>query len=138
MNDELKGGGLSFIPQVHRSSLSLRELEALARALLPVLLALLDAGVARDQAGVLERGAQVCVELDQGACDAVANRAGLARGSAALDVDQDVEFAGRLRQLERLADDHPQRLVREILFESLLVDADIARAWAQVDTRRRA
>src|ERR1700749_2324001 len=73
-----------------KTALAFRELEALARALLSVLLALL---FARDESGVLERGAEVGVELHQRARDAVGHRAGLARGASARDVYDDVELA---------------------------------------------
>ena len=59
--------------------LTLAELEAATGALLPVLLALLDAGVARQEARLLEPLAQLEVEHAQRARDAVAQRAGLRR-----------------------------------------------------------
>src|SRR4028119_1924031 len=69
--------------------------------------------------------------------DAVGNPAGLAGGAAAIDVDENVELAGRFRQLQGLANDHAQRLIGEILVEVFLVDLNLARAGAQVDARRR-
>src|SRR6185437_15962288 len=47
--------------------LALAELESLASALLPVLLALLDARIAGEQTFALQRLAQLGVELEQGA-----------------------------------------------------------------------
>src|SRR5918911_1676275 len=117
--------------------LSLRELEALARALLSVLLALLDAGVARHEARLLERAPEVAVELHQRARDAVADGSGLTRGAAARDVDDDVELVRRVGHLEGLADDYAQGLVGEVLLEGLAVDADFAGARTEVDARGR-
>src|SRR5437763_7450047 len=117
------------------NALAFRELEALARALLPVLLALLGAGVARHQPGALERGAQVGVELHERARDAVAHRAGLARRASARDVDDDVELAGGVCERQRLADDHAQGLVGEVVLEGLAVDLELARARPEVDAR---
>ena len=41
---------------------------------------------------------------------------------------QDVEFADRVGQIQRLADDHPQRFVRKISLERAAIDLDVARA----------
>src|SRR5215831_1494765 len=73
-------------------SLAFAELEALARALLPVLLALLDARVARQEAFLLQLRPQFEVVFDQRAGDAEAQRAGLAGDAAAGDRRQHVEL----------------------------------------------
>src|SRR5262245_44925185 len=86
--------------------LAFRELQALSRALLTVLLTLFGARVAREQSGPLELLPQLGVELDQRARDAVTHRAGLAGYAAAVDVDHYVEFVDRVGQLQRLADNH--------------------------------
>src|ERR1041385_3093199 len=119
------------------NALAFRELEALARALLPVLLALLGARVARHESRVLERGPEVCVELHQGARDALAHRAGLPRRASARDVDDDVELVCGVGERQGLADDHAQGLVGEILFEGLAVDLEVARTRPQVNPRGR-
>src|SRR5258707_15469452 len=64
---------------IRNSCLSLRELEALARALLSVLLSLFDPRIACNQAGLLQSRAQVRIELDQRPRDAVPDRARLPR-----------------------------------------------------------
>src|SRR5688572_7664590 len=66
-------------------TLPFAELEALARALLSVLLALLDARIARQEAFLLEPWPQLQVVFDQRARDAEAQGAGLARDAAAGD-----------------------------------------------------
>src|SRR5712691_3422149 len=118
------------------SKLSLRELESLARALLSVLLAFLDPRIARDQSRVLQCRPQVAIVLNQSSCDSVANRAGLACRSAAGDVDEHDELVCRLRQLHRLTNDHPQRLVRKVYVERSAIDLEVAPAGSQVDSRR--
>ena len=80
--------------------LSFRELEALARALLSILLAFFDAGIARDQARLLQRRTKVSIEFHQRAGDAMANRACLARRATAANINQDVKLGGRLSQLQ--------------------------------------
>src|SRR5712692_4180220 len=92
------------------SKLSLRELESLARALLSVLLAFLDPRIARDQARVFQCRPQVAVVFNQSSRNSMANRACLARRSAAGNVDEHIKLAGRFGQLQRLPNDHPQRL----------------------------
>src|SRR5215471_19774165 len=83
--------------------LAFRELEALTRALLTVLLTLFGAGVTREQSGLLELLAQLGVEFEQRARDAVTHRAGLAGDAAAVDIDHHVEFVDRVGQLQWLA-----------------------------------
>src|ERR1044072_276711 len=97
--------------------LSLRELEALAGALLSILLTFLDARVARHQARLLQRRTKISIVLKQRAGDAMANCACLARRSATANVDQNIKFGRGLGQLQRLPDDHAQRFVGKILVE---------------------
>src|SRR4029077_16545869 len=107
-------------------ALPLRILELLPGTRLPVLLALPHAGVAREQAGLLQRRTQGLVEAHQGAGDPVADGPGLPGRAPATHVDQDVELAERVRQLERLGDDHAQRFAREVVLERSPVDDDPA------------
>src|SRR5262245_6341367 len=113
--------------------LALRELEARASALLPVLLALFHARIAREEPGLLEPLAQLGVVDLQRAGDAVADRAGLPAGTAAVDGNHDVELVGGLGQRQRLLDDHLQHVVAEVLVERPLVDGDLAAALPDVD-----
>src|ERR1043165_8278554 len=77
------------------------ELEALARALLPVLLALLDARVARQEAFLLQLRPELGVVRDERAGDAEAQRARLAGGAAAGNGREHVEFIGRFGHGQR-------------------------------------
>src|SRR5918912_3031836 len=80
------------------NSLAFRELEALVRALLPVLLALFVAGVAGNQPGLLERAPQVGVEFDERACNPVTNCPGLSGRPTAVHIDQHVELGRHVGQ----------------------------------------
>src|SRR5436305_1127556 len=91
--------------------LSFRELKALARAFLSVLLAFLDARIARDQSRQFQCRPQIIVVFNQRASNPMANCAGLARRSAAGYINQHVEFVRSLRQMQRLANNHAQSLV---------------------------
>ena len=68
------------------------------------------------------------VVVDQRTRDAVAHRAGLARLTAAVDVDLDVEGLVVVGQQQRLLDDHDRGLAAEVLFDRLAVDLDLSRA----------
>src|SRR4030081_1522744 len=78
----------------HSLCSSLGVLRRLASALQAVLLPFLLARIARQEAGLLQYGAQLRVVLEQGARDAVGDRPGLARLAAADDFDTGVEALG--------------------------------------------
>src|SRR5687768_3391483 len=84
--------------------LPLAELEAFARSLLSVLLAFLDARVARQEARLLEPLPQLDVVLDERARDPEPQRSRLAGGAAAGDRGQHVELVGCLGDLQRVFD----------------------------------
>src|SRR6266576_2223970 len=88
------------------SELSFRELEALARALLSVLLALFDSRITGNQSRMLQRWPQVGIVFEQRASDAVTYCAGLARRAAAGYVCQDVELVCGFSQVQRLTNNH--------------------------------
>src|SRR5215475_5321638 len=75
-----------------RRKLTLRELEALARALLPVLLAFLHTGVARQKTVGAERGTQLRIEPRDGARQSHANRSGLPAYAAAVRGHDDIHL----------------------------------------------
>src|ERR1035438_1913359 len=85
-------------PLVPASALALAELESCASALLTVLLALLHARVAGQQAFGLEHLAQFRVELNQRACNAELDRIGLRSHAAALHRGDHVEARGQFHQ----------------------------------------
>src|SRR2546423_14944625 len=71
--------------------LSLRELEAFAAALLPMLLTFLDTRVARNQTCLFQRGTKICIVFQQRPRDAVANRSCLSCWSATTNIDQNIK-----------------------------------------------
>src|SRR5665647_314054 len=111
------------------NGLTLRELRSLTGLLESGLLALLDASVAVEEAGLLEDGAVVLfVDLVQRTRDAEAQRAGLAGGAAAGDACDDVVAAQEVKDLERVVDQLLVQLVREVVRELAAVDRDGAGA----------
>src|SRR5262245_23580514 len=117
-------------------NLALRVLEPRASAALTVLLALLLARVAREEAGLLQRGPQGGIVLLQRARDAEADRTGLAGVATALDRDVQIEVAHVIDRAERVEHVHAQDLAREVLLGGAPVDRD--RAVAQPDEHARA
>jgi hypothetical protein len=114
---------------------TLRELEPRARAALTVLLALLLARVAGQEAALLERGAIRGVEQLERARDAVAQRIGLAGDAAAVQRRGDVVAPDAVHGLERLVDDHARRLAREVVLERAPVHAHLPGADLQAHAR---
>ena len=80
---------------------ALAELRSAAGSLQAVLLTFLHTRIAGQEAGLLQGGAQLGVELQQGAGQAVADSASLAGTATADDVDDNVELALVLSQNER-------------------------------------
>src|SRR6266571_5181079 len=108
-------------------------LELLPRTRLPVLLSLAHARVAGQEPGLLERQPELVGGAHEGAREPVADRAGLPGGPPALDGDENVELPDRLRHRERLRDDHPECLAREVVLEGAMVHDDPTRAWLHPD-----
>src|SRR5690349_12480292 len=106
--------------------LALGELEPTARTRLAVLLALDGAAVAGEEAGLLQRRAELGVQVAERAGDAVADRAGLAGEATADHVHGDVDLAELLHDLERLPNDHLRGLAPEVLVVLAAVDDDLA------------
>src|SRR4029453_2813958 len=109
-----------------RTLLAFGELDPRPRAALAVLLALLLARVAGQEAAALQHRAQRRVGLLEGARDAVAQRAGLAGDAAAPEQRVHVEGGGHVGGLERLARRGLERLAREVLLEAAPVHQDLA------------
>src|SRR5207253_4436156 len=110
------------VPKRSNRPLPLRVLRSLPGLLQAVLLALLLTGVAREKAGPLERGPQVAVELDEAAGDAEPQRTGLPGHAATVDRGIHVVDVCEGREPQRLGDDHPVRLGREVVLDHAAVD----------------
>src|SRR5438034_8919390 len=119
------------------ASLSLGELRRLARLVEPGLLALHDPCVSGQEAGPLERDAQLGIRLDQCPRDSMPHGPGLAAGTAAVNADAEVVDAFDARHLERREREHPVRRTREVLLDRAAVEPRIAVARAQDHARDR-
>src|SRR5438105_13526334 len=101
--------------EVTPPTLPLAVLELLAGTRLAVLLPLARARIAGEEPRLLERLSQLVVEARARARERVTDGASLAGGPAALGGGEHGELAHRIRDRQRLRDDHPQRLAREAL-----------------------
>src|SRR5215475_2609671 len=118
-----------------RRKLTLRELEALARALLPVLLAFLHAGVARQKTVGTKRRPQLRIEARDGARQSHANRSGLSADAAAIGGHHDIYLITEVGKLQRLGGIMLPRMIREVGLDATAVDRELARACAQKNAR---
>src|SRR5260370_29605953 len=121
--------------EVTPPTLPLAVLELLAGARLAVLLPLTRARIAGEEPRLLERLPQLVVEARDRAREPVTDGASLAGGPAALDGGEHVELADRVRDGQRLRDDHPQPLAREVGLERAPVDDDPPGAGLDPDAR---
>src|SRR5579884_1894631 len=110
----------------NRNPLALAVLEALARALLSVLLALLGARITRNHALGLELAAKFDIELHQRSCHAELHRASLPVHAPAGNVCDHVESSRGLREDQRLPCVGALRLGDKILFERAAVHTKLA------------
>src|SRR5258706_13682652 len=120
---------------VNNRQLALRELEPGAGAALAVFLAFLHAGIARQEAFLLELLAELQVVLRESARDAVTDRARLSGRAASRNRHVDVEPLRRLRREKRLLDDHLQDVIGEVIVEGAFVDRDGAGPRKHSDAR---
>src|SRR6516165_269769 len=104
--------------------LPLAELEPTAGAGLAVLLALHHAGVAGEEAGLLQRDAEFRIQEAQRAAEPVPDGAGLTGEPAAHHVHRHVHLADLLEDLQRLVEDHLRGLAPEVLVERTAIDDD--------------
>jgi len=111
------------------------ELEALAGALLTVLLPLMSASVARKQTESLQFTAELGVELNQRAGNAEACCAGLTADPAAIGENQNIETVSQFRGEQRLAHVGTGRLVDEIVFKRPMIDRNLTFTGPEEDTR---
>src|SRR3954471_1519281 len=116
---------------------SLRELEALAGLLVPVLLPLDHAGVAGEEAVVAEAAFEVGAHLLEGAGQAEDDRARLAVLAAAADIDEDVNPTRHLGAHQGGADVIALDLEREVGVAIQAVDLELARPFADADAGDR-
>src|SRR5215212_10434053 len=101
-------------------------LGGLAGLLEPVLLALDLAGVAGEEATLLQLGPQLDVEVDQGPGDGVAQGAGLAGDPAAVEVGEHVVALEGVADPQRLGDEPAVGRVGEVVLERAAVELERA------------
>ena len=106
--------------------LALGELEALAGAFLSVLLALMLAGIARQEAGFLQLRPELPIELDQRAGQTQPDCIGLACYTAAMGENYYIELVGHLSDEKRLTDRDAPGLSWKILVQRTTVNRDVA------------
>src|SRR5690606_39712258 len=113
------------------TQLALAELLATTRLVETDFLAFDFAGIASDEAGLLQGGLQGLVVVDERTGDAVADCAGLAAFTTAVNVDVEIERFKVVGQFQRLAYDHAAGFASEVFVDGLAVDDDLARAFLQ-------
>src|SRR5215831_18661908 len=98
------GGTACAVPPevVERHQLTLGELEALARALLPVFLAFLHTGVARQKSVLAQGWSKFRIETADGAGKPHAHRSGLPTDASAMRGSNHIHLLGEVCKLQRL------------------------------------
>src|SRR5579884_1151215 len=117
--------------------LAFRELEALARALLTVLLTFVRSRIASQQTRLLQARPQLRVDLDQRARDSQPDGACLSGRTAAVGENQNIELVRHFGCEQRLARNRARRFVGEIMLERPAVHRDLALTGSQEDARNR-
>jgi len=118
-------------PAHNEQKLALRELETLTSALLAVLLALVLPGIARQKASLLQRAAELDIELNQSAGNTETNRPGLANDAAAIRQNQHVEPFLHLNRAQRLLHRNAGGFRREIILKRPAIHGDLSRSRPQ-------
>src|SRR5271157_1124121 len=115
--------------------LPLGELEALARALLAVLLAFLHAGIAGQKAVLAKSGTQFRVEEADGAGQSHAHRAGLPADAATLGGGNNVNLFRDAAELERFDGVVTPGVIGKILIDFAAIHRELAGAGPQEHAR---
>ena len=92
------------------------------------LLAFHDAGVAGQEASLLQHRTVLVALLQQGAAQAVTDSASLTGNTAAGNADDDVILALQAQQDQRRTDDQLQGLQTKVVVDVTIVDGDLAGA----------
>src|SRR6266478_2268 len=117
--------------------LTLRELEALARALLSVLLAFLHSRIARQKSVLTQRRPQLRIEPRNGPRQSHAHRARLSAHAAAVSRHHHVHLVGDIGEFQRLDRVMLPGVIRKILFDRPVIDGELAAARSQKHARHR-
>src|SRR5213593_1929370 len=115
----------------YSAALPLTELRRLARLVQARLLALDDTSVARQEAGPLERDAQLGIGLDERSGDAVTDGACLSTRAAAVNADPDVEGSLHPCRLQRRQRGRAVRGARKVVLDRAPVEPCVPVAGTQ-------
>src|ERR1700730_2687173 len=131
--------GREFVPRIQDRTLglTLAELEALAGALLPVLLAFLHARIARQKTVLAQARAQFRIEERQRAGKPHAHRARLPTHAAAIHGRDNVNGSRRLGELHRLDGAIAPGNIAKIFIRCAAIDGDFTRSERQENARDR-
>src|SRR5208282_4748033 len=106
------------------TKLSLRKLEAFPRALLPVLLAFLHTGIARQKSVLPQRRPQLRVILRDRSRQSHPHRSGLPANPAAMRGHLHVHLVSQVRELQRLDRIMLPRMIRKIIRHLAPIDRE--------------
>src|SRR3954451_15849045 len=110
----------------NRSELTLGELEALAGALLPVLLSFFCACIACQQSERFQLSTQFRVEFNQGTSDTHTGCSCLTTDTTAIGEDQNIEPVRHLRREERLSHVGTSGLANKIILKRPMIYRNLA------------
>src|SRR5258707_5934104 len=119
------------------NSLTLRELEALACALLPVLLAFLHTGVARQKSILAKSRTKLGIKAADRAGESHANRSRLPAHAATLGRGHNIDLLGEAPELQRLPGVMQPRGIRKILLGGTAIDRKLSPARPGENPRNR-
>src|SRR5260370_4262435 len=133
--NSLELGAAPLLPELQK--LTLRELEALARAFLSVLLAFLHSRIARQKSVLAQRRAQLWIKSRNRTRQSHAYRASLSAYAAAMRRHHHVHLVRDIRELQWLDRVMLPRVIWKILFHCPAVDGELASARTQENARHR-
>ena len=91
-------------------------------------------GVAGHEASSAQRGLERCVVVDQGTCDAVTGRTGLAGFTTTVHIDLNIEGFEIVGQCQGLLGNHDGGLAAKVSLDVLAIHGDLAGAFFQKHT----
>src|SRR5260370_16805442 len=130
--NSLELGAAPLLPELQK--LTLRELEALARAFLSVLLAFLHWRIARQKSVLAQRRAQLWIKSRNRTRQSHAHRASLSAYAAAMRRHHHVHLVRDIRELQWLDRVMLPRVIWKILFHCPAVDGELSSAPTQENT----
>src|ERR1700730_16425413 len=123
--------------KLNTTRLALGKLEALARALLAVLLAFFHARIASQKPILTQRRAQFRVEHGNGASETHADRSSLSADSTTLGGDDYIHLVVQVREFQRFSGIMLPRHVWKIFFRRSAIYLELAGTGAQKNSRNR-